>query len=285
MKRAEAFSPTEALEVSHMETLILSVLCSHGLPVWTPEAHTKSFVSLPTFAKRLDWTWYGFASVLKQRASSSHHNTKKASVASRVEELTVEAASEYQKDPRELATKTIMLMEKLRRHCDTSGSASQRKQSGLGMRIPLWLDRELCRWAMTLDVADPTGRPVPFSSTDFVTDHAEYKEDAAVVATAAFDPPLADDVVEQVALLTRLRSVFVKTKGRELHSKLEVAARKVEAWEEQPKGWDAEPYGTRDLLLCDRLLSEGFSGVLATANELGTEYQLVSSSTTTMAVS
>ncbi|CAB9530390.1 expressed unknown protein (Partial), partial [Seminavis robusta] len=229
MKRAEAFSAAQSLEMSHLETLILSVLCSHGLPVWTPEAHTKSFVGLPTFAKRLDWTWYGFASVLKQKANSSGWKNNSNQPMEARDRLATEAAVEYQRDPRELATKTIMLLEKLRRHGTAAAGTSQRKQySGLGMHVPQWLDRELSRWAMTLDVADPVGRPVAFATADFVLEHAEYKEDPAVVATAAFDPQLADDVVDQVALLTRLRSVFVKSKGHEIKSKIQGAAQKAD---------------------------------------------------------
>jgi hypothetical protein len=288
MKRAEAFSAADSLEMSHLETLILSVLCSHGLPVWTPDAHTKSFVTLPTFAKRLDWTWYGFASVLKQKANSSgwkKNSTRGSGQPMEViDRMAANAAIEYQREPRELAAKTIMLMEKLRRHGNASTSTSQRKQySGLGMRVPLWLDRELSRWAMTLEIADPTGRPVPFSSAEFLAEHAEYKEAPAVVATAAFDPQLADDVVDQVALLTRLRSVFVKTKGHEIQAKIEGAIKKAEAagesWEDKPSGWDSrDKYSTivREILLCDRLLSEGFSGVMSSSSDLGTEYQLVS---------
>jgi hypothetical protein len=288
MKRAEAFPPADSLEMSHLETLILSVLCSHGLPVWTPEAHTKSFVALPTFAKRLDWTWYGFASVLKQMANSSGWKKNSSSGSGQpmdaIDRMATEAAGEYRRDPRELAAKTIMLLEKLRRHGSASTSTSQRKQySGLGMRVPLWLDRELSRWAMTLDIADPAGRPVPFSSAEFVAEHAEYKGAPALVATAAFDPQLADDVIDQVALITRLRSVFVKTKGHEIKAKIEGAIKKTEAagesWKDQPRGWDSGDKDStivREILLCDRLLSEGFSGVMSSSSDLGTEYQIVS---------
>ena len=276
MKRADAFPPAESLELSYLETIILLTLCSHGLPVWSPDADTKSFVDVPAFAaKRFDWTWCDFASLVKQnarQAKSSPESVRQAGL----------AAAEYMADPRELATKTVMLIEKVRRH-SSAGTAQRKQWSGLGMRVPLWLDRELSRWAMSLGVADPTGRPVPFSVADFAAEHPGCKEDPSVVATAAFDPPLADDVVDQVALLTRLRSVFAKSKPTELRNKLEAAVKEVDStgdgWQDRPKGWEHNEGGSlisREMLLCDRLLRSGFTGVTSSVSELSSDFQLVS---------
>lgn len=275
MKRAEAFPPAESLELSHLETIILLTLSSRGLPVWSPDAETKSFVDVPAFAaKRFDWTWCDFASLLRQnarQAKSSPESVRQAGI----------AAAEYLADPRELATKTVMLIEKVRRH--SSAGTTQRKQwSGLGMRVPLWLDRELSRWAMSLGVADPTGRPMPFSVTDFATEHPGCKEDPSVMATAAFDPQLADDIVDQVALLTRLRSLFAKSKPSDLSYKMEAAVKEVDSigdgWQDQPKGWEHSEGGSvsREVLLCDRLLRSGFTGVTSSVSELSSDFQLVS---------
>ena len=282
MKRAEAFSPGESLELSQLETLILSTLCSHGLPVWSPEAQTKSFVDVPAFAtKRFDWTWCDFASLLRQNASHKKSSPPTDEGGRGVAGVAFAAATEYLADPRELATKTIMLIESLRRH--SSAGTTQRKQwSGLGMRVPLWLDRELSRWAMSLGIADPTGRPVPFSVSDFVAEYPGYKEEPSIVATAAFDPQLADDVVDQVALLTRLRSVFAKSNASELHAKVEAAVKNADStgdgWQDEPKGWE---YGdgnsiSREVLLCDRLLRGGFPGVVSSVSDLASEFQPVS---------
>lgn len=276
MKRAEAFSAAESLELSQLETLILSTLCSHGLPVWNSESQSKSFVDMPAFAaKRFDWTWCDVASLLRQKVArykASPSSPEEAHIAA----LTLEAANEYLADPRELATKTIMLIERLRRH--SSAGTTQRKQwSGLGMRVPLWLDRELSRWAMSLGIADPTGRPVPFAATDFVAEHPGYKSDPSILATAAFDPQLADDVVDQVALLTRLRSVFASSKDSHLHAKIVASVKKADAtgdgWQDQPKGWESSEGNSvsREMLICDRLLREGFPGVSSSINDLASE--------------
>jgi len=274
MKRAEAFSPLESLELSQIETLIVSTLCSRGLPVWSPDAQTKAFVDVPAFAaKRYDWSWCDFSQLLKQNALEMKPGSDEDQVAS----IALEATKQYLSDPRELATKTIMLVEKLRRHSSAGGMTQRKQSSGLGMRVPLWLDRELSRWAMILGIADPTGRPVPFSSTDFVTEHPSYKAEPSIKATAAFDPQLADDVVDQVALLTRLRSVVLGTPGLGFRNMIEVAVAKADAagegWESQPKTWCASEGASisREMILCDRLLTCGFPGVSASTNDLPLE--------------
>ena len=274
MKQADAFAPAESLEVSHLETIILSTLCSHGLPLWSSDADTKAFVDVPAFAsKRYDWTWCDFASLLQKNAGQAKSSPEKVRMASI-------AASEYVRDPRELATKTVMLIEKVRRH--SSFATAQSKQSiDLGMSVPLWLDRELSRWAMTLGVADPSGRPVPFSVAEFAAEHPGCKDDSSVMATAALDAQLADEILDQVALLTRLRSVFAKSKPSELSVKVEAAVKETDStggvWNEQPMGWslsEGQPV-IRDVLLCDRLLRSGFAGVISSVSELPSDFHMV----------
>lgn len=289
MKRADAFSPEESLELSHLETLVLSVLCSNGLPVWDQTSHMQAFVVSMAHLGNTNstnnsggWTWVDFAATLRQRAGSAEWGNSKHTDAA-VAELAVDLAAEYLTNPKELATVVVMLMEKVRRHSSggaVTGSTQQRKQwsSGLGVQVPAWLDGELSRWALTLDIADSAGRPVPFSSSDFVANHPGFRENPSIVATAAFDPQLADDVVDQVALLTRLRSIFSRTKVHEIRSRFETAVKKAdedgEGWADQPKGWTArdsvdEGLTVREVVLCDRLLSCGFSGVLTSEKELG----------------
>ena len=92
---------------------------------------------------------------------------------------------------------------------------------------------------------------------------------------------MADEILDQVALLTRLRSVFAKSKPSELSVKVEAAVKETDStggvWNEQPMGWslsEGQPV-IRDVLLCDRLLRSGFAGVISSVSELPSDFHMV----------
>jgi hypothetical protein len=125
---------------------------------------------------------------------------------------------------------------------------------------------------MTFDIAVPSsGRPIPFSSADFVSEHPQHRDNDNIVAVSAFDPQLADDVIDQVALLSRLRSIFKMNTPLDLRRKIERVVRKIDS-----SGGSAEDDDSsfhQDMLLCDRLLSDGFANVLSSTKELDPAFQ------------
>ena len=269
MKRAEAFSATEALDISLFETLIISVLCCRGLPVWTPNT-----ASLPDAKQSGGWNWDAFAQALKKEALRWEARPKEGTAGEpKVLRHSIQAASEYKKNVNELAKTTVMLLEKLRRHsAGVAGAHKHNAVDGPTSSVALWLEKELSRWAMTFDIAVPSsGRPIPFSSADFVSEHPQHRSNENVIAVSAFDPQLADDVIDQVALLSRLRSIFSKNKPLDLRRKIERVVRKIDS-AGGPAGDDDLNFH-QEMLLCDRLLSDGFANVLSSTKELDPAFE------------
>lgn len=266
VKRAQQLfrgSPSGSyLDTSIIEMLLLSVLCSHGLPVWEPPNH-KSTDARPEGAEAgsLMFTWSDFGSLLTQSAKEWHdwiYSSSDLAVNddSRAELRATVLAARYKADPEELARKTTSLLEKLRIFMGPDHSG-----------ISAWFEEELCRWAITLSIADKRLHPVAYAASDFVSAHPQYTRNDDVKTSCAFDTQSCRHIIFQVAYLSRLRSVFLSDKGRGIGAKVaEASTRSIssgQVWISRPSWWgstlDAVSY---DIALLRSLLKVGFLGVL-----------------------
>jgi hypothetical protein len=159
-----------------------------------------------------------------------------------------------------------MLIEKVRKFGFT-GSTTQSKhahkyENGLGPKVPNWVSKELSKLADEFDVSDGTGKPMCFTTTDLL----KQNPDCSRTTVAAYlDKKSSRQVVSQIALLSRLRSVCQRNADENLRSKLSKAlkaSKKVEdVWEKRPTWWDDSSI-QHSLLLLQRLNEHGFFNVL-----------------------
>jgi hypothetical protein len=251
--------PTDLLRLSLMEMLLLRVLCSHGLPIWRPATAQEP--------SNGNFTWSGFGTVLVQCAKD--WNAHSPSTDRRATGI----ATMYASDLDGLARQTVSLLEKVR----IFAGASHFRMGG-------WLQRELCRWAATLEVSDEKGSPVALSMPDIAVEYPNCRQDVCIKSVCLFGVQSCQDILHQATCLTRLRSIFLKSNEGGLQFKVDHAIRKSAAtgkmWNGRPSWWsEAGNTLTHDVLLFKRLLAGGFlrvlndlSGILpgySTGRELG----------------
>jgi hypothetical protein len=199
-----------------IEMLLLSALCSRGLPVWEQPNH-KSTDARPEGAGSgiYMFTWSDFGSLLARAAKDWHAWIYSSSDLAVNDDCraglraTVLAAS-YKTDPEELARRTTSLLEKLRNFMDPD-------DSGISARF----EEELCRWALTLSIADKRLHPVAYTASDFVSAHPQYARDDDFKTACVFDTQSCHHIILQVAHMSRLRSVFLSVMGRRIRTKVD----------------------------------------------------------------
>jgi hypothetical protein len=298
---------TETMDLTEIETLILQIICSQGLPVWHDALKSGSEVSSADSAAhgaKYTTTWLSVGRSLtslaqscvkkaaeKARKARKEYEKAKESDREKAEgnaleservfvgrETASEQAIEYAADPETLAKKTIMMLEKLRRHMvpvSLSQNAIRSSDNGLGAKIVLWLAKEIERWSISLNLVDDKNCPLAYSAVDFLEDLSEEEKSGVEIATA-FDKRGCRNVLSQVASVSRIRSVYVEYRYEDLLAKTEKATKNLVAsgdvWEQKPDWWGppSQPQGStsHDSLLLERLLSSGFDSILESNENL-----------------
>jgi hypothetical protein len=288
------------IDLTEIETLILQIICSQGLPVWRDALGVSDGSSADSQAHGAKYTttWLSVGRSLaslaqscvrksaeKARKAQKENERAKESDREKLEgnvleaervfvarETAAEQATEYAADPETLAKKTIMMLEKLRRHMvpvSLSQNAVRSSDNGLGAKIVLWLAKEIERWSISLNLVDDKNCPLAYSAVDFLEDLSEDERSGVEIATA-FDKKGCRNVLSQIASVSRIRSVYVEYRYEELLAKMEKAAKNLVAsgdvWEQKPEWWgppsQAQGSTGHDSLLLERLLSSGFDSVL-----------------------
>lgn len=255
------------VKTSMIEMLLLSVLCSHGLPVWVPPKTNTDTANInidqgdnntaATESSSFAFAWSDFGRLLV-RTAKDWYERKYSSLDQavnddrRTELRATVLAAWYAADPEELARKTISLLEKLRNFIGPDDTG-----------ISLWFEQELCRWALSLSIADKQLHPVAYAASDFVSAHPQYTQDDSVKTACLFDIQSCHDIILQVAYMTRLRSIFLLHKARGIGAKVDEALKRSvlsgQVWKGRPSWWDTLAH---DVLLLQRLLAVGFLGIL-----------------------
>ena len=163
-----------------------------------------------------------------------------------------------------------MLLEKIRRFGFT-GSVTQSKnahkfENGLGPKIHTWFGKELARIAEENSVIDGSGKPMAFTTADLLHQNPDC---ADTTVSALLDKRSSRQVMSQVALLGRLRSIFSKHTEDEIKAKVEMASKQSsklgDVWEKRPSWWASE----HNFLILQRLNSHGFLNVLSDSKGFG----------------
>merc|ERR1712238_295380 len=151
-----------------------------------------------------------------------------------------------------LSKKGIMLMEKIRSYGSSTArpngknSTSHKYDHFLGAKVSNWYKKELARIAAQYDILDDENKP-------------EYNK---MVVSALVDKPSARQVTCQIALLSRLRSIFLKHTEKDFRVKLQRAMknskRADDEWDKKPEWWD-DSTDEHAFLLLKKLNEYGFS--------------------------
>lgn len=307
-------SNEDLLELTEIETIILSVACAFGLPVWKNEDPAALFATSSDSPRSksspygMSWAGYGakvavaadelfqkekekltkmendFSSLTDSNQSTARNYPQELENAERaygLKERAAGQAADYAQEPETLAKKTIMMLAKVQRHMGkaTTGltSVCLATELALGPKVIAWLENEIMNWASSLDLLDTAGRPLGFTAVDFIDDLPE-SERAAIEIAAIMDKKGSRAVMSQMALMTRLRSLFLgkEPKAARLEKALISLVASGDKWEWEPTWWATANSQSKekstirnDQLLLERLLHRGFAGVLEDTKSYG----------------
>ena len=123
--------------------------------------------------------------------------------------------------------------------------------------------------ANEFDVVDGSGKTMCLTFTDLIHQNDAFKN---TYVAAFLDKKCCKQVICQVALLSRLRSIFTKHSDDELRSKVGKAVKNSkkleEAWEKRPSWWD-DASNDHSFLILHRLNELGISNVLTDPSGFG----------------
>lgn len=259
------------LQLTEIETIILSALCKFGMPLWTATFKDMQIKADQEMAKSVRFSWSDLGRQVLKFAGEELSKAKKRMLdtnevhsrnsedskfdqsrsvlilldmekdISRKEEV-VRQASSYALESENLAKKVTMLVAKLRDHSgpSTVTAFTMRALSGLGTKVLLWLDQETGRWAESLDLMDHRKHPLAFTAIDFLDD-VPVEDRSKIQISAILDKKGCRAILAQMAMITRLRAIAAILSKNELHSRIERSVMSLlesqDKWENEPKGW------------------------------------------------
>ena len=293
------YSDDLCLELTEIETIILSTACSLGIPVWNEDwegtlkdGTLKDTGASSRLSHYLTWQKFGLhmvriaekslATVKEQLDNASTLSRQKYDESTSIEErrtlesavefaiynfkckeLVSTQAKEYTSEPETLAKKAIMLLEKLRRHMPAViiNAMTTKSDCGLGSKVLGWFRKELLKWATSLDILDDNGRPFAFTAVEFLDDLDE-SERTTIEVSSVFDKRSSRSVICQTAMLTRLRSIYMVSSLENFYRKIICATDSIV---ELQDFWRNQPENwdtNSDVELVRRLLENGFGEAL-----------------------
>jgi hypothetical protein len=285
----------DMLELSAMETLLISVICSQGLPVWSENceslfAENDARPELQGPGHENAITWHGVGLVTEKAAEVWHRTAlarlqhareclgpastkdklleeiRQLEVDERFKRRAVADAKRDCADPTKLAKKCVMLLEALRTRMGSANTkrgstlraikSLNKAENGLGQLVLGWFAKELFRWAQSLDILNAMQRPLCYTASDYA---GEVDVDGVGVLSI-MDKKSCRSVIAQIAQLSRTRAVFVKNSSEDIRTLVEKAAKNSssleDVWEKKPSWWNA----THDHDLLAGILEDGYSG-------------------------
>ncbi|GKZ01523.1 hypothetical protein MPSEU_001102900 [Mayamaea pseudoterrestris] len=284
----------DLLDLTEIETLILKVACAVGLPVWQHD--WKSLLLKNVACNDYALTWYRFSQILIQSAKDGlkQEEAKLASVQQakgriqgnseavlynakrryNMREAACSQASEYADDPEKLAKKSVMMFPRLQRFLSKKpGLPVWKGDIGLDPKVLHWMETEVHRWSTSLELVDSAGAPLGFTAKDFMEDLPEEDRHCIVIA-ACVDKRGCYNILQQVAVISRLRNIFV-TRDALITELVSEASESVasEKWE-LGIGWRGVGVGhekdaAHDMLLLQRLIRKGFNSVHLDTQDYG----------------
>lgn len=292
------------IELTEIETLILQVVSSNGIPLHSDPSKSfpagASVVSATedgmhgvkynstwlTIGRSLTFLAQGFRRKEAEKARKAQQEVENSTLADvakaqkvafeaessfEAAELAANQATAYLDDPESLAKKTVMMLNKLRKHVgqiNVTAASSKFSDNGLGARVLTWSWKEVEKWSSHLELVDEEGAPFAFTAVDFLNDIPE-DERVTVQITSVFDKKGCRAVLSQIATVSRIRSVYASYTLSELLGRLERATNNIklsgDSWAVKPEWWETPCQSTgsigHDGILLERLLKSGFNTV------------------------
>ncbi len=264
------------LGITTIETLILSVMCSQGIPIysddWEQALHNDE--EIDEFSYLI--SWYHMGHVLEVAAEKwveiSQANLDNAQEGSNTASLETELeirqsahkeAMRLHQKPIYLAKKTVMLIEAIRLQMGPESKYKSkngiRPDKGLGQRVLLWNKNHLTKWAKALDVYDHSDGQTMNATV------LSIRPDATPVGY--LDKKNSKAIYTQISQQTRLRSLFSRYKEDELYPMVLKAVKNVQKsgdiWDDQPYWWGevgSETESKDDFDLLSGVLRFGYGG-------------------------
>lgn len=163
-----------------------------------------------------------------------------------------------------------MLLEKIRHfafsYIQTQAKSAHKYENYLGPKILHWIGKELSGLGTDLGVPFQNGRPTAASFTDVLSACPEQAKEERVAAYLS--KPNARMILSQMALLSRLRSLFSKNDDASLQEFVRDAVRNSnklrDVWDKKPIWWSYSGSSDEDrsFALLKALNEHSFSGVL-----------------------
>ena len=224
------------LGITTVETLILSVMCSQGIPLFTDDwerdlereddestdnEYSISWCHLGNVLEVAAEKWVEISQIHLKKAQKGGYNTAHIETELQSRQAAYKEAMRLHQKPIHLAKKTIMMIEAIRLHMGPEskykGKNGIKAEQGIGTRVFSWNKNHLSRWAKALDI--------------FV----EGKTMSATVMAlrpdstpAGFlDKKNCKSIYTQISQQTRLRSIFTKYVEDELFPMVSKAEKNV----------------------------------------------------------
>jgi hypothetical protein len=262
------------LGITTIETLILSVMCSQGIPLYSDDWE-NALNSADDDMCENDYliSWFHMGNVLEVAAekwveiSQMHLNKAKQGgfdtahleVELNARQSAHKEAMRLHQKPIYLAKKTIMLIEAIRLHMGAEskhkGKNGMKPEHGLGSRVLCWNKNHLVKWAKAMAVFK-----------EGQTMHATVMSIRPDSIPAGFlDKKYCKAIFTQISQQTRLRSLFVKYGETELSPMVSKAVKNVrkngDAWDGRPSWWkNQSKKSSDDFDLLSGVLRFGYGG-------------------------
>jgi hypothetical protein len=265
-RRNESIPNVSYLKLTSIETLILSVLCSQGIPVWQENWHESLGLEC-TQMESYQLTWNEIANILEGAAEAWHDMTAENianlkdttdvshPLISELENrrLVLSEAKLLSNDPVKFARKVIMLLEALRVHGTSTLRGGHKKDFTVGAKVLNWSASNMINWAQCLGI---------FINGKVVSQYAiGLRPD--IIPSAFFSEKGCLTMFSQISQQSRLRSLYLKYSEDELMNKmLPKAVKKCDShkneWANRPFWWNAKDKD--DERLVSGILTYGYGG-------------------------
>lgn len=273
VKSNQSDERNDLLGITTIETLILSVMCSQGIPIWSESWEYAVISNNEEEGPESDEfliSWFHMGNVLevaaekwveisqmrlqKAERSGSDKTYLEQELESRLSAH--EEAMRLHQKPVYLAKKTIMLIEALRSHMPDSkkAKATSKIESGLGTRVIQWSRNHLTKWARSLNIC-VDGQPMNATVMTIRPDST---------ANGYLDKKNCKAIFGQISQQTRLRSVFARYDKDEMSTMVSKAVKNMkrngEIWLGQPSWWNSTADSSNDFELLSGVLQFGYGG-------------------------
>jgi len=258
------------LRLTSIETLLLSVMCSQGMPVcdedWqvainsdfeNDESYALSWFQTGSVLEAAAETWYSMTDNRVQQAQlGGEEMPRQLLLELQSRQMVYAEASNLRQNPTDLAKKAIMLVEALRLHSGNKLKGSNKKDTRLGSRTLQWSSNHIVKWGQVIGVFF-SGRVIP---------NCVIANRPEITPTALVDEKGCAAIYSQVVQQTRLRALYLKYEGDVFSKMLSKAGKKCDTndtdWEDRPSWWCGESDSSTsddENLICG-ILQYGYGG-------------------------